>query len=486
MTEGVPTLAMIEGDLQPKLASAPEAPKGGLASYSAFAGLAVGAFVGPLDGSMVNSMLPILTRELDVDISVTGWLLTIYMLIQTGMMLTFGRLGDLYGHKRVYVGGLVMFMLGSILSSLAASAEPLIAARAVTAFGSAALWANSAAILTHSFPSAQRGRVLGLQSMMVQLGNSCGPPLGGLVAGLLGWRAIFLISLPVTFIALLLSLRFIKRDEPVGRGERFDLAGAALYVLGLMAVLVALNQGHDWGWVSFGVLGCLVLGVALLAGFVTLEPRLKFPMLDLGLFRERAFAIPVISGVLNFICTSSIVFLTPLYLLLGRGLSPAEAGLVLITQPLTMASITILSGALSDRIGSRLPATAGMLILSLGLFLLSRLGLDTPLPLVVATLAIIGVGVGLFNAPNSSAVMGAVPSSRRGVAAAILSTARTLGNTLGLGLAGAIFTTMLAGQELTAPAFVVQAVSAGYATASALALLGAMTSVTRPTSVPVR
>jgi MFS family permease len=190
--------------------------------------------------------------------------------------------------------------------------------------------------------------------------------------------------------------------------------------------------------------------------------------------------------VLNFICTSSRVFLTPLYLLLGRGLSPAEAGLVLITQPLTMASITILSGALSDRIGSRLPATAGMLILSLGLFLLSRLGLDSPLPLVVATLAIIGVGVGLFNAPNSSAVMGAVPSSRRGVAAAILSTARTLGNTLGLGLAGAIFTTMLAGQELTAPAFVVQAVSAGYATASALALLGAMTSVTRPTSVPVR
>jgi MFS family permease len=146
-----------------------------------------------------------------------------------------------------------------------------------------------------------------------------------------------------------------------------------------------------------------------------------------------------------------------------------------------MASITILSGSLSDRIGSRIPATVGMSILALGLFLLSRLNVETPLPLLVANLALIGVGVGLFNAPNSSAVMGGVPSARRGVAAAILSTARTLGNTLGLGLAGAIFTTALAGREMTDPTYVIQAVSVGFATASALALLGAMTSAARPT-----
>jgi MFS family permease len=322
-----------------------------------------------------------------------------------------------------------------------------------------------------------------MQSMMVQLGGSCGPPLGGLLASTLGWRSIFWISIPVTLVALFLSLRFIQRDDPSGRGERFDIAGAALYILGLMAVLVALNQGHAWGWWSFEVLGCLSLGVVLLAGFVVLEPRLTFPMLDLGLFRERAFASPVVTMVLNFIATSSIVFLMPLYLLLGRGLAPSEAGLILVTQPLVMASITILSGSLSDRIGSRIPATIGMLILCSGLFLLSWVDTTTPLPLVVATLAMIGVGVGLFNAPNSSAVMGAVPSARRGVAAAILSTARTLGNTLGLGLAGAIFTTALAGRELTNPTFVVQAVSVGFATASGLALLGALTSAARPATV---
>jgi EmrB/QacA subfamily drug resistance transporter len=455
---------------------------GRLGAYSAFAGLAVGAFVGPFDGSMVNSMLPVITRELEVDISTTGWLLTIYMLIQTGLMLSFGRLGDLRGHKLIYIGGLVAFIVGSALSAVASSAGHLIAARAVTGLGSAALWANSAAILTHSFPSSQRGRVLGLQSMMVQLGNSCGAPLGGFVAGLLGWRAIFWVSIPVTLVALYLSVRFIDRDEPSKRGERFDIAGAALYILGLMGVLVALNQGHAWGWASAQVLGFLAMGIALLVGFVILEQRIASPMLDLGLFRERAFAAPILTGVLNFVCTSSIVFLTPIYLLLGRGLTPAEAGAVLITQPLVMASITILSGSLSDKIGSRIPATLGMLILSLGLFLLSRVDVTTPLPLVVATLATIGVGVGMFGAPNSSAVMGAVPSSRRGVASAVLQTARTLGNTLGLGLAGAIFTTVLAGHELTDTAYVIKAVSVGFATASGLALLGAITSAARPST----
>jgi MFS family permease len=251
-------------------------------------------------------------------------------------------------------------------------------------------------------------------------------------------------------------------------------------MLGLMSVLVALNQGHAWGWTSLPVIGFLSLGVAILIGFVAHERRITFPMLDLRLFRERAFAAPVVTAVLNFICAGSVVFLTPIYLLLGRGLSPAEAGLVLVTKPLVMCSITILSGSLSDRIGSRLPATLGMLLLSLGLFLLSWVGTETPLIQIVATLAIIGAGLGMFGAPNSSAVMGAVPEAHRGIAAAVLSTARTLGNTLGLGLAGAVFATVLAGHELTEPELVVPAVSAAFLTISAIALLGAVTSSTRP------
>jgi EmrB/QacA subfamily drug resistance transporter len=453
---------------------------GRLGHYSAFAGLAVGAFMGPFDTNIVNSMLPVLNQEFQVGISTTQWILTINMLIQSSLMLSFGRLGDMRGHKLVYVSGLMVFMLGALLCGLAPTAELLIAARAVSALGSSAMWSNSAAILVHSFPSAQRGRAMGLQSMMVQLGASCAPPVGGLLTTVLDWRAIFWVSIPLALVAVVLSLRFIERDRPSGRRERFDLGGAALYMFGLMAILLALSQGHLWGWISPEVFVCLSIGFALLGGFVALEPRLAQPMLDLRLFRERAFASPVLTGVVNFVCTSSIVFLLPLYLMLGRSLSPAEAGLILITQPLVMASITVLSGSLSDRIGSRLPVTLGMLLLASGLFLLSRFDAATPLPLLIATLVLNGLGVGMFNAPNSSAVMSAVPSSQRGVAAAILSTARTLGNTLGLGLAGAIFSTVLGERELTNPTYVVQAVSAAFLTASLLALVGAAISSTRP------
>ena len=206
---------------------------GRLGQYSAFAGLAVGAFMGPLDGSMVNSMLPVLTRELHAELATTEWLLTVYVLIQTALMLSFGRLGDLRGHKLIYISGLVVFMIGSLLCSLAPTPLLLVGARAISALGSAAIWANSAAILTHSFPSEQRGRALGLQSMMVQLGSSCGPTVGGLVSSAFGWRAMFLVSIPTTLVALVLSTRFIQRDEPfrAGRavrpGRRGDLPARA-------------------------------------------------------------------------------------------------------------------------------------------------------------------------------------------------------------------------------------------------------------------
>ena len=288
------------------------------------------------------------------------------MLIQTGMMLTFGRLGDLYGHKMVYVGGLVVFMIGSILCGLTATPILLISARAFTALGSAALWANSAAILTHSFPSAQRGRALGMQSMMVQLGGSCGPPLGGVVASTLGWRAIFWVSVPVTFVALILSTRFIQRDEPVrARGAVRP---------GRCCPVRARADGGAGGAEPGPLLGVgLARGSRLLAAGGGAAGRVRgagaeadLPDARPGAVPRTVVCVPVMAMVLNFVSTSSIVFLMPLYLLSGRRLAPAQAGLILITQPLVMASITILSGSLSDRIGSRIPATVGMLILSAG------------------------------------------------------------------------------------------------------------------------
>ena len=440
----------------------------------------VGAYMSALDNSIVNAILPILTRDFGTDVATIEWVVTTYLLVQSGLLLSFGRLGDMRGHKRIYAAGFGFFVLASALCGLAPSPAFLVGARALQAIGASMLIANAPAILTHAFPPRQRGRVLGWQSTAVYLGVATGPPLGGWLATLIHWRAVFYVNVPIGLLALLLCLRDVPDDAPAGRRERFDLIGAGVYVLGLIALLLALNQGHAWGWSSPPVLACLALGLGLLVLFGRIELRAPAPMLDLGLFRRRAFSAPVLSAVLNYMSVSSTFFLVPFYLIQGRGLSPGQAGLILTAQPIVMAATASFSGALSDRVGSRLPATLGMAVLSFGLFLVSRLGTATPFAYVAGALAIVGLGIGLFTSPNNSAVMGAVPAQRRGVASGVLATARTLGNVLGIGMAGAIFSTVAATSGAADPPTVVAAVSTGLLAASATALLGAITSATRP------
>jgi len=464
----------------------PPAPKI-LASSSRWAVLiavGVGAYMSALDVSIVNAILPILTRDFRTDVATIEWVVTVYLLVQSGLLLSFGRLGDMWGHRGIYAAGFVVFVLSSALCGLAPSPAFLVGARALQAIGASMLIANAPAILTLAFPPSQRGRVLGWQATAVYLGVATGPPLGGWLATLLGWRAVFYVNVPVGLLALLLCWRFIPADAPSGRRERFDLAGAGVYVLGLVALLLALNQGHAWGWASPLLLGCLALGLLLLAIFAAVEQRVAAPMLDLGLFRRRAFAAPVLSAILNYMSVSATFFLVPFYLIQGRGLTPAQAGLILTAQPIVMATTASFSGALSDRVGSRLPATLGMVVLSLGLFLVSRLGGATPFAYVAGALAVVGLGIGLFTSPNNSAVMGAVPQQRRGVASGVLATARTLGNVLGIGMAGAIFSTVAAG-GLADPATTTAAVSTGLVASSLTALLGALTSATRPVAQDV-
>jgi len=439
--------------------------------------IGVGTFMSALDGSVVNTVLPVITRAFGADVATIEWVVVIYLLAISGLLLSLGRLGDLKGHKRVYVWGFVVFVASSALCGLAPAAEALIAARGVQALGAAILLANGPAILTKTFPAEQRGRALGLQATMTYLGLTVGPSFGGWLAQEYGWRSVFYINVPVGLLALVLSLRFIRQDRPDATSEAFDLAGAAAFVAGLVALLLALNQGHAWGWTSPAVLGLLAAAGLLLAGFVHIERRVSCPMLDLSLFRSRIFSAAAISAVLNYVSIYSITFLLPFYLIQGRGLNPAQAGLLLTAQPLVMAAAAPLSGALSDRIGSRVLATLGMLVLSAGLFVLSRLGPVSPLSLVTVGLMISGLGTGMFISPNSSALMGTAPRHRQGVAAGVLALARNLGMVLGVGLAGAILTTIQAGREAADALFT--ATSLGFLVASVVAILAALAAATR-------
>jgi EmrB/QacA subfamily drug resistance transporter len=434
--------------------------------------IGLGTFMSALDGSVVNIVLPVVRQDFGASVAAVEWVITIYLLVVSGLLLSVGRLGDLRGHRSVYATGFVVFLLGSALCGLAPSVGFLIGARGAQALGASMLFANSPAILTKSFPAEMRGRALGLQATMTYLGLTVGPSIGGWLTTALGWRSVFYINLPVGLLALALALRFVPRDAGSGAAEGFDLRGAVTFTAGLVALLLALNQGHAWGWAAPATLGLLAASVVLLIAFLSHERRVPSPMVDLSLFRRRTFSAAAGSALLNYVCVYTLLFLMPFYLLQARGLSPAEAGLLLTAQPLLMAAVAPISGTLSDRIGTRLPSVLGMGLFAAGLFLLSRLALDTPYLVVAGMLAVAGLGIGIFVSPNNSALMGAAPAHRQGIAAGILALARNVGMVIGVGLAGAVFTTVLGpGGAGEAPA-IVEAMRVSYLLAGGLAVVG--------------
>ena len=436
--------------------------------------IAIGAstFMSALDTSVVNAVLPIINQSFDSDIATVQWVVTIYLLIVSGLLLSFGRLGDMRGHKPIFMIGFAIFITSSALCGLAPSIGALITFRGFQALGAAMLAANSPAILTKSFPSSQRGQALGLQATMTYLGLTVAPSLGGWLTDLTSWRAVFYINVPVGMAAFLLSWRFIPRDKIVASDERFDLPGSAVFLAGLITLLVGLNQGPSWGWSSIPTISLLTFSIVFLVVFVLVERKNPNPMLDLSLFKNRVFSVSTASAILNYVAVFSILLLLPFYLIQGRSLSPSQAGLILTIQPIIMALVAPIAGAISDRIGTRLPSVFGLTILSLGLLLLARLGPLSSLLEIVLALTAVGVGTGTFISPNNSAIMGSAPLKRQGIAAGILATARSTGMVLGVGLAGAIFTTILASGQADDSLYI--AIRVSFLVAGGLAAIGAI------------
>jgi len=469
--------------MDPASPSIPDPASGtAIRRWMVFLAVGLGTFMSALDGSVVNVTLPLVRDYFNSDVAAVEWVVTIYLLIVSSLLLSFGRLGDMRGHKRVYVAGFAIFVAASALCGMAVSVPMLVGSRALQAIGAAMLFANAPAILTRTFPASQRGQVLGLQGMMTYLGSTVGPLLGGWLAQSFSWRSVYYINLPVGIIACVISAIFIWDDRRIPLAEeRFDIPGAVTFSAGLIFLLLGLNQGHAWGWVSFPTLACLAASITLLIFFIRIERRSPSPMLDLTLFHSRIFSASTASATLNYISIYSIIFLMPFYLLQGRGFSPAQAGLLLTAQPLVMVITAPVSGWLSDRIGSRILATLGMGILALGLFLLSRLGPVTPPAVIVMSLALAGLGTGMFVSPNNSALLGSAPRGRQGIASAVLAEARNVGMVVGVGIAGAVFSSAL---SMLGENMVIDAVHYGFLVAAGFALTGMIVSSTRGNAGP--
>jgi EmrB/QacA subfamily drug resistance transporter len=402
--------------------------------------VAIGIFMATLDTSIVNISLPSISTYFQMPLSgLVEWVIIAYLISIASVLLTFGRLSDMFGRKILWMLGLGSFTLGSALCGAAPSLLLLVIFRAFQGLGGALLMANSTAMLVRAFPENERGRVLGFNSVFVALGVSTGPTLGGLITTSLSWRWIFYVNLPLGICGLILTWLVLKEPTRFQRGQTFDPLGAALLSAGIIALMLGLSFGQESGWFSPTIIGLFAGSFLLLVAFVIAERHVAEPIVDLRLFHNRLFAAANLSSLLSFFALFAVSFLLPFYLEDLRHFPTDAAGLLLTPIPLTVSLVAPISGRLSDRFGSRGLSSAGLAILAFGLWLLTGLGVNSSVFSIIWRLVITGTGIGLFQSPNNSAVMGAVPSERRGIGSGFLATVRVVGQSLSVAVAGAVF-----------------------------------------------
>ena len=446
-----------------------------------------GVYMVTLDSGIVNVALPALTREFATSLLVAQWVILGYVLCITGLLLPAGRLADMVGRREVFLAGFLVFAISSALCGLAPTVGLLIAARVVQGIGGALMQANMAALLTQAFPASERGRALGMNSSIVSVGLLSGPVIGGFITEHFGWRWAFYVNVPICIVAAPTGWRLLRKS-PVVHGQRFDPAGATLFLLAAVTLLLGLNQGETWGWASPAILGLLVGAIVCAAAFLWVESRVPQPTIDLSLFRNRGFSAAALSAFLSFLAISPVTLLMPFYYQLVLGLPADETGLLLVAIPATVALLAPLSGSLSDQFGSRIIASAGMAIEALGLFLLVFLPASGSPLSAALRLVVVGVGLAFFQSPNSSALFGSVPRSRLGLVGGFQALTRNLGQSLGQVVSGAVWTILVLAAAVDAPSAVqapAEAMMTGFravfAGSAALGLVAMVTSaVGRP------
>jgi EmrB/QacA subfamily drug resistance transporter len=402
------------------------------------AAVAMGIFLGSIDGSIVNLALPTLVREYGADFATVQWVVLAYLLALTMLMVSMGRLGDMVGKKPVYNTGFVIFTAGSLLCGLAPTVYWLIGFRVLQAIGASMTAALGTAILAEAFPPGERGKALGIGGSLVSIGIVAGPTLGGLIIDALSWHWIFFVNLPVGILGTLMVMHFVPDIKPAGR-QRFDALGALTLFVSLLSLLLALTTGQQLG---FGDLRILLLFAnwALFTGaFILVEWRCDQPMVDLRLFRSRLFSVNLTTGLITFVAMAGTTILMPFYLENVLGYEAHQVGLLLAAVPIGMGVIAPISGSLSDRFGTRPITVLGLATLLVGYYAVSTLSTQTSAVGYMLRFLPLGVGMGIFQSPNNSAVMGTAPRERLGVASGLLSITRTLGQIAGIAVLGAVW-----------------------------------------------
>jgi EmrB/QacA subfamily drug resistance transporter len=395
----------------------------------------LGGIMGPIDASIVNVILPTITQFFNVDISTAQWVPMIYLLSMSSLILFYGRLGDILGYRRVYLSGLTGFVITSGLCGLSPTIHWLIFFRAIQGLAAGMMAAVPYAIIIGSFPPEERGKALGINAISISAGLAIGPSLGGYVTSLSSWHYVFLINIPIGIAGLFWAHHFIP--DLKGQPGKIDIAGALAAFISLFSFLFSVNRLQRLG---FNYTIATFLLVALIAGisFLRIERKNEQPMVNLHLFDNKTFSFCNISALLNFISQYVMVFVTPFYLQRVLHYNPKHMGVIMTSFSLAVMTVAPFSGSLSDRIGTKVPAFFGATLCALSLFLMSGLRVSASSSDVVWRLVLFGLGTGIFQSPNNSAVMGSSPRPYLGIASGILATGRNLGMVLGITTAGVV------------------------------------------------
>jgi EmrB/QacA subfamily drug resistance transporter len=405
----------------------------------------VGTFLITFNGSALNVALPRIGSELSMDAISLSWIVTGYILTSVMVVVPFGRIADIYGRKKIFTWGLIVFVVTSVLQAMATTGIMLITLRLIQGIGGALINSTYIAMLTSAFPVGERGKALGINATAVYAGFSLGPFLGGLLTQHFGWRSIFSPLIVLGLFLIVLIFWRLKGDWVEAKGERFDIVGSLIYSLTLIAIVYGFTHLPD----MFGI-WLILVGVLALVAFVIWETKTVNPILEINLFRRsRTFAFCCLAAMINYGATYAVSFLLSLYLQYIKGFSPQTAGLILIANPVVQVIFSMFAGRLSDRIQPRKVASAGMILSVIGLLHFVFLSVETDMLQILAGLVLTGLGIAFFASPNLNALMSSVEKKFFGIASATITTMRQLGMVLSMGIVMLLFAFYMGSTQIT-------------------------------------
>ncbi|SDI25608.1 MFS transporter [Desulfosporosinus hippei] len=409
------------------------------------------SFIAPFTGNAVNLGIPQIGLEYGVDQSGLNWVVTSYLLASAAFLLPFGRLGDIIGRKKVFLMGMFFFAVTSLGCGLAFSFPVLIIFRVLQGIASAMIFGTSMAILTSVVPPKERGRAMGLSAATTYIGLSLGPVLGGVICSTISWRGIFYFNFLIALLVFGLTLAKLSGEWVGADNEQFDTKGSVFWTFGILLFLYGLSDISEGSQYT----AAFITGIVLLTAFVLYENKTSFPLLPVRMFSEnRAFSFSNLAALINYSATFALIYLMSIYLQNVQKIDTSQSGLILLSQPIIMAVLSPLAGRLSDKINSKILASLGIGITTIGLFLFIFLTEVTSITFIIINLAFIGLGFALFSSPNTNAVMSSVERPLYGVASSTLATMRLIGQTLSMTIVALITSFDMKSLTLDSPYYV--------------------------------